>query len=356
MKKIIHIIPNLNAGGAEATLVKLVNKDINNLHYIITFTEGDDFAKRITNQKCRFKKIIINNFNFITNLLLVRKEIINYKPNYIHCWMTYASLIGFIVSIFFKTKIIWSIRTALPKTMSELFYIRKKIEIFTYLLLNIILKFKKNIRLLYVSQSALESFKLLGIYNNNYKVITNGTDYKNINISDLKNEINIRPITIGYIGNNEKKKNYKFVEDLILLFNKKNSKVKFKIVGNINPIKTNLKNVEYLGVIDDLTSFYKSLHIFILPSLSEGFSNSLIEAMSYGKYCIVSNTGDSSHILNSNGKVIQNNIYYYEKFIQEYINKSNCEKLTIAKKCIQTVTERNSNDTFYELMLNEYKN
>ena len=53
MKKIIHIIPNLNAGGAEATLVKLVNKDINNLHYIITFTEGDDFAKRITNQKCR---------------------------------------------------------------------------------------------------------------------------------------------------------------------------------------------------------------------------------------------------------------------------------------------------------------
>lgn len=51
MKKIIHIIPDLNAVDAETTFIKLVNKDINILYYIITFTEGDDFVKRITNQK-----------------------------------------------------------------------------------------------------------------------------------------------------------------------------------------------------------------------------------------------------------------------------------------------------------------
>jgi glycosyltransferase involved in cell wall biosynthesis len=49
-----------------------------------------------------------------------------------------------------------------------------------------------------------------------------------------------------------------------------------------------LGRIKFHGAVSDPINFYKSNHIFILPSLSEGFPNALIEAMSAGMACIVS--------------------------------------------------------------------
>ncbi len=51
---------------------------------------------------------------------------------------------------------------------------------------------------------------------------------------------------------------------------------------NITPI------ISFHGAVSEPVGFFKSSHIFILPSLSEGFPNVLIEAMSAGMACIVS--------------------------------------------------------------------
>jgi len=48
------------------------------------------------------------------------------------------------------------------------------------------------------------------------------------------------------------------------------------------------RSIQFYGAISEPIEFYKSNHIFILPSLSEGFPNALIEAMSAGMACIVS--------------------------------------------------------------------
>jgi GalNAc-alpha-(1->4)-GalNAc-alpha-(1->3)-diNAcBac-PP-undecaprenol alpha-1,4-N-acetyl-D-galactosaminyltransferase len=48
------------------------------------------------------------------------------------------------------------------------------------------------------------------------------------------------------------------------------------------------RSIQFHGAISEPIEFYKSNHIFILPSLSEGFPNALIEAMSAGMACIVS--------------------------------------------------------------------
>ena len=43
------------------------------------------------------------------------------------------------------------------------------------------------------------------------------------------------------------------------------------------------KFIEFLDFIDDTDTFYRKIDIFVFPSLSEGFSNALLEAMAAGK-------------------------------------------------------------------------
>ena len=53
-----------------------------------------------------------------------------------------------------------------------------------------------------------------------------------------------------------------------------------------------------------IRSFYKKTHIYILPSLSEGLSLSLTEAMSSGCICLVSKNSNHSNIINKNNGFI----------------------------------------------------
>ncbi len=59
--------------------------------------------------------------------------------------------------------------------------------------------------------------------------------------------------------------------------------------------------VEFSGHQENVRPFYLSSDVFVLPSLSEGMSNSLLEAMAYGLVCIVSD-------IPANTFVIQNGV------------------------------------------------
>ena len=76
--------------------------------------------------------------------------------------------------------------------------------------------------------------------------------------------------------------------------------IKIDIIGegelleslNILIRKNKLSNyIKLHGFVNDTENYYKDSDIFILPSDMEGLSISLLEAMSYGKACIVNNFG-----------------------------------------------------------------
>jgi glycosyltransferase involved in cell wall biosynthesis len=56
-----------------------------------------------------------------------------------------------------------------------------------------------------------------------------------------------------------------------------------KLIENQGPC------IKFHGHISDPTKYYISTDVFVLPSISEGMSNSLLEAMSHAKCCVVSN-------------------------------------------------------------------
>lgn len=55
--------------------------------------------------------------------------------------------------------------------------------------------------------------------------------------------------------------------------------------------------VKIIGFQSDTSSFYQNSDVFLLPSFSEGLSNSLLEAMSYGLICIATRIGGPAEII-----------------------------------------------------------
>lgn len=70
-----------------------------------------------------------------------------------------------------------------------------------------------------------------------------------------------------------------------------------------NPIK---ERVHFLGYRTDIQDLMLASDIFIIPSLREGLSRSLMEAMSAGMPCIVSNIRGNTDLIDSNGGIICN--------------------------------------------------
>ena len=69
------------------------------------------------------------------------------------------------------------------------------------------------------------------------------------------------------------------------------------------------KFVRYVGIRNDVKELLLKSDIFILPSHKEGMSNALLEAASFGLYCIVNDTGGNKEIIeeSKHGFVMKDN-------------------------------------------------
>ena len=69
----------------------------------------------------------------------------------------------------------------------------------------------------------------------------------------------------------------------------------------------NLHDVELLGPCNDLARLYHQASLFVLPSLSEGCSNALLEAMASGLCPVVTNIGGNRDVINDgvNGRTVE---------------------------------------------------
>lgn len=86
--------------------------------------------------------------------------------------------------------------------------------------------------------------------------------------------------------------------------------LKLIILGN-GPLEEELKSlseslgvmesVKFLGMIENVMEHVKQADLFVLPSRTEGLSNALLEAMSYGLPCIATNVGGNIELMGEDG-------------------------------------------------------
>ena len=139
-----------------------------------------------------------------------------------------------------------------------------------------------------------------------------------------------------------------------------NPNFEFHFVGPI-PRTINQKNIHYHGVIqneNELKQIFDFADSLVLPSISEGMPNVILEAMSRGLSIITTDVGANSLMVSElNGVLIKNN---YCSTVLEAINKiinlNNNELKSMKINSICSVENSFTWDLVCKKMINEIKN
>lgn len=109
-------------------------------------------------------------------------------------------------------------------------------------------------------------------------------------------------------------------------------------------------NVEFLPYQENIQEFYKSIDVLVAPSIEDTFNIAVLEAMAYGKPCIVSsNAGASEIIKDSNNGFVFNITNNAVKKLEEKLIflLENSEKIqTVSKNAFETAKQFSWDKTF----------
>jgi len=128
-------------------------------------------------------------------------------------------------------------------------------------------------------------------------VIYNGIDFTNVSHKNGKHVLSKR-IVIGNVGRLIEEKGQKYLIELAAYLKKQQIDFIIRIAG-IGKLRHQLDNyakklkvensIIFLEFLHDTTNFYEEIDIFVFPSISEGFSNALLEAMAHSKPVVAFN-------------------------------------------------------------------
>ena len=161
-----------------------------------------------------------------------------------------------------------------------------------------------------------------------------------------------------FVGRNDPLKGIKILNQVIKNIN--NPNFEFHFVGPI-PRTINQKNIYYHGVIEnenELKQIFDIADSLVLPSISEGMPNVILEAMSRGLSIITTDVGANSLMVSElNGVLIKNN-YYRTVFeaMKKIINLSNNELKAMKINSICSIENSFTWDLVCKKMINEIKN
>lgn len=311
--KIIRLSTLLDFGGIESKMLNLSTYNDDNEWIFCAIGKGGIASAKI---KLNKKEVVCFNYSYRIPSLKTIYKLYKYfkklKPNVIHCSGSEANFHGIIAAKMAKVPLIIAEEIGIPS------HSKKAIKVFNFI-------YKLADFVVGESQIVIENLK--NQYQINHKklrVVSNFTlfpIYENTTSNTENKEFNILSVSRLEVVKN--------IEGIIKVINqltKENFKIKYTIVGDgsskislINLVKKlNLENiVEFVGFQNNPNYYYLQTDLFVLNSFSEGFSNSLLEAMYFKKPVISTNVGAASEIIieGKNGWVVSvdNEIELHQK-------------------------------------------
>jgi glycosyltransferase involved in cell wall biosynthesis len=171
-------------------------------------------------------------------------------------------------------------------------------------------------RVVAVSQAVREDLIRQGVDNRKIALIYNGIDLSKFQPAlTHRRSVDQEPV-IGLVGRLEPEKGHRCFLEAAQILLQQHGDCRFQIVGE-GSLQQDLRDfawqlgiagqVEFLGLRDDIPELLSRMSVVALPSLSEAFSLSLVEAMSMGKPCVASNIGGIREILadRENGLLVE---------------------------------------------------
>jgi glycosyltransferase involved in cell wall biosynthesis len=291
--KVCFLITGLGIGGAEKHLLKLVPR-LKFDKFVISLTNKKEIGKEIEKKGVRVYYLGLTPFIIFKFRKIIKKE----KPDILDTYLIHANIFGRIFGrIFGIKKIVNSVRN----DYSDL------------KLLNFLDRMTKGLVDLYI----VNSKALIGYIHNKNKVslkkiklVPNGIDLKGLygklnKKYDIRDELKLpkKSFIIACAARLQKQKNLPVLIKSMKFVNEKT----FLVIAGGGPEKKELDNiiaklnlqkrVFLLGERKDISNIVNSSDIFVLPSLKEGMSNALLEAMALKKCCLVSSIPQNKELI-----------------------------------------------------------
>jgi sugar transferase (PEP-CTERM/EpsH1 system associated) len=302
--KILHVVLSMETGGLENGIVNLVNHADSNKFCVdvLCLRERGELADRIVNPD----SLVIFDDNKNYSILTAIKKIYyacksrQYDIVHSHGFTTMlASLVAGRLA---------NVANIMNGEHGTLYYSSKKHRLIQRYLFS-----RMRINLTVSEQLKCEIIQRFNLKHDNFRPIINGVDTNKFitdsqSNSRLRNKLGLSPddIIIGSVGRLVEVKNYKSLVNAFIRLSESHSNVHLVIAGD-GPERINLEEqvsnnnvssrVHFLGRRDDIPQIMNLLDIFVLPSFSEGLSNTLLEAMSCGTPVVASDVGGNNEII-----------------------------------------------------------
>jgi len=305
-KKIVHIIQSLDNGGCENMLLRTLPLVGKFEHIIITLSRRGDLARRFEDKGITVIAINQKSLFDVNAYIRLIKTTRSINPSLIITYLFHADFVGrMVLQPTLKTRVIPFLRTT---------YNHKK-----YWQARLFEKLTKRYVLQYLANSeSVKDFyvKQIGVDKDKIIVIPNGIDvdyYNNIPKDlSLKRKLGIgdRDIVLICVANLHINKGHRFLLEAFENLYKTHRNIKLLLIGDGTEKENLLKQIKsyksqnsilFLGKRNDAPKLLKISDIFILPTLFEGMSNAIMEAMACGLSVATSDIKENKELLGNTG-------------------------------------------------------
>lgn len=319
---ITHIIYALKAGGLENGLVNIINNTPKNRyrHAIVCLTESDDFARRLTDQSTKVIALHKKEGHDLGLYFRLWKTLFELKPAIVHT-RNLASLEMQLVAFFIPGA--KRVHGEHGRDINDLDGTNRKYRLLRKLMRLFVQKYITVSRDLYqwlISVIQVKPARVVQIYN--------GVDtalFQPCEVNELEpvySGSSAKPLIVGTVGRLAEVKNQRLlvraIHQLVISEPDMAGRLKAIIVGDGPSLNLLEQEIEKLGLSEviglagdrsDVADLLRTMDIFVLPSLAEGISNTILEAMASGVPVVATDVGGTPELIENRvtGLLVPNN-------------------------------------------------
>ncbi len=284
-KKIIHFIFNLNRGGAETMMVRVIKELPEFEHIVVTLFPGNNFGEEL---QC--KKWICLNIKSLFTLPLAffsfRRLVIREKPDLIHThlfWPTFVTRL----SIPRRIPVVTTIHAFIATSGEYKHWYIRFLDKLSY-------KFRKTIIIGVAKGAMQEYFTFLHLKPWKAHTLYTFVDTDRFNIaaaSVTKQDDVFKLVAVGAL---RLQKNYPYIIKAMALIKDKNIELDIYGIGDLQDelqqlISTTGAKVNLKGEVNNIEQIIPQYDLFVMSSTYEGFSLGILEAMAMRMPLLISN-------------------------------------------------------------------
>ncbi len=315
MVKVVHIISDLDAGGAEVMLAKLVGgmDRTRFTNIVVSLTDRGQLGEQIESSG-----VVVHTLGMrrgrpnVSALPRLVRLLWSMKPTIVQSWLYHADLLSTVAMKFSRSPIlVWNVRCS---DMDLTHY-----PPLTRWVQRVLAQWSATPAAVIVnSEAGKQQHEALGYHPRRWEVIPNGFDtqrfHPNVSLRlPLRQEWKVPQdaVIVALVARVDPMKDHATFLDAAQQVANARPNVYFLLVGKGTQMlapaaaaRGLTDRIHLLGYRSDIECLFPGVDVFCLSSTSEGFPNVLGEAMACGIPCISTDVGDARRIIADTGLIV----------------------------------------------------